>query len=98
MILGWISLPVIAPTDQPLTLAFMVCLRAYWLMIVVNMVHLFLPVWRALRSGEESPNIVFGSVGRVRVKCVRQNETPAGLRLARGWGFPRSWVEAAHAA
>lgn len=32
------------------------------------------------------------------VKCVRQNETPAGLRLARGWGFPRSWVEAALAA
>ena len=37
-------------------------------------------------------------VERVLVKCVRQNETPAGLRLARGWGFPSSWVEAVHAA
>jgi hypothetical protein len=36
-------------------------------MIVVNMVHLFLPAWRAIRSGEESPNIMFGSVGRVLV-------------------------------
>jgi len=35
---------------------------------------------------------------RADVKCVRQNETPAGLRLAQGWGFPRSWVEAVLAA
>jgi hypothetical protein len=72
MILGWIPLPVesAAYGIRGLPEALVVSLRAYWVIVLLNLAHQAWPVWREIRRGGESPTNPFVSLGRVLVVCT----------------------------